>query len=137
MKKSSNKGFSLVELIIVIAIMVILVAVIAPQYLKYVHNSRISTDVQTAADMQTAIATAIADGEEPFNAAGTAIDCSKVDNLDGMPKSKLTKDTTSWKVTGDNVKGVTKIILTYKSVDYECYPDPDNSTDGINAKLKK
>ena len=34
-KKMDNKGFSLVELIIVIAIMVILVAVLAPQYLKY------------------------------------------------------------------------------------------------------
>ena len=37
-KKMNNKGFSLVELIIVIAIMVILVAVLAPQYLKYVEN---------------------------------------------------------------------------------------------------
>lgn len=46
-KKMNNKGFSLVELIIVIAIMVILVAVLAPQYLKYVEKSRVSTDVQT------------------------------------------------------------------------------------------
>ena len=37
-KKMDNKGFSLVELIIVIAIMVILVAVLAPQYLKYVEK---------------------------------------------------------------------------------------------------
>ena len=38
MKKENmnNKGFSLVELIIVIAIMAILIVVLAPQYLKYV-----------------------------------------------------------------------------------------------------
>ncbi|MCM1143504.1 MAG: prepilin-type N-terminal cleavage/methylation domain-containing protein, partial [Lachnoclostridium sp.] len=37
-KEMNNKGFSLVELIIVIAIMVILVAVLAPQYLRYVEK---------------------------------------------------------------------------------------------------
>ncbi|MEL4106314.1 prepilin-type N-terminal cleavage/methylation domain-containing protein [Oscillospiraceae bacterium WX1] len=39
-----NKGFSLVELIIVIAIMAVLVAILAPQYLKYVEKSRVSAD---------------------------------------------------------------------------------------------
>ncbi|MDD6810957.1 MAG: prepilin-type N-terminal cleavage/methylation domain-containing protein [Lachnospiraceae bacterium] len=47
-KEMNNKGFSLVELIIVVAIMVVLVAVLAPQYLKYVEKSRVSADAQTA-----------------------------------------------------------------------------------------
>lgn len=50
-KKMNNKGFSLVELIIVIAIMVILVAVLAPQYLRYVEKSRVSSDVQTTVEL--------------------------------------------------------------------------------------
>lgn len=46
MKKENmnNKGFSLVELIIVIAIMAILIVVLAPQYLKYVEKSRVAAD---------------------------------------------------------------------------------------------
>lgn len=48
-KKKKNGGFTLVELIIVIAIMAALVAVIAPQYIKYVNESRLRAD-QTTAD---------------------------------------------------------------------------------------
>ena len=44
MKKMNNKGFSLVELIIVIAIMAVLVGVLAPQFLRYVEQSRIQKD---------------------------------------------------------------------------------------------
>lgn len=54
-KKMNNKGFSLVELIIVIAIMAILVAVLAPQYLKYVERSRNSTDIDNATEIVTAL----------------------------------------------------------------------------------
>ena len=45
----NNKGFSLVELIIVIAIMVALVAMLAPQFVKYVTRSRDAV-VQNAAE---------------------------------------------------------------------------------------
>lgn len=46
MKKffKNNKGFTLVELIIVIAVMAVLTVVAAPQYLKYVEKSRIGVD---------------------------------------------------------------------------------------------
>lgn len=42
--KKNNKGFSLVELIIVIAIMAVLMAVLAPQFLRYVERSRLQSD---------------------------------------------------------------------------------------------
>ncbi len=54
-KKMNNKGFSLVELIIVIAIMAILVGVLAPQFIKYVQKSRISKDLQNAEELKTAV----------------------------------------------------------------------------------
>ncbi len=95
MKKLNNKGFSLVELIIVIAIMVILVAVLSPVFTKYVERGRKSTDVQTASELVTAIQTAAVD---PFNTtfspSGTKeiVDQDFIDSLDcgsmAVPKVK-------------------------------------------------
>ena len=54
-KKLNNKGFSLVELIIVIAIMAVLIVVLAPQYLRYVERSRNSTDRSNADSIESAL----------------------------------------------------------------------------------
>ena len=59
----NNKGFSLVELIIVIAIMAILVGVMAPQLIKYIEKSKVSADTQLADSVHTAILTAMMDPE--------------------------------------------------------------------------
>jgi len=47
-RRNHNKGFSLVELIIVIAIMAILAAAIAPAVIRYIDKSRKAVDVSTA-----------------------------------------------------------------------------------------
>ena len=62
MKKMNNKGFSLVELIIVIAIMAVLMGVLAPQLLKYVESSRLQADLSAMAEVENA--TKIALGNE-------------------------------------------------------------------------
>lgn len=69
MKK--NKGFSMVELIIVIAIMAILAGALAPALIKYINKSRISTDIQTANTIATAVQTALAN-ESGYDAAPSA-----------------------------------------------------------------
>ena len=61
MKKINNKGFSLVELIVVIAIMAVLIGVLAPQFMKYVEKSRESTDIQNLDTCVSAVRTYYAD----------------------------------------------------------------------------
>ena len=61
--KDNNKGFSLVELIVVIAIMVVLIAVLGSTILGYVEKSKHSKDIQALDALKTAASTYVADGE--------------------------------------------------------------------------
>ena len=61
MKKMNNKGFSLVELIVVIAIMAVLVGVLAPTLIKNVEKSRESTDLQNLDTIRGAVVTTLSD----------------------------------------------------------------------------
>ena len=61
MKKMNNKGFSLIELIIVIAIMAILVAIIAPNLTKYLGKSKTKTDQKNLDEVKQQVQNAISD----------------------------------------------------------------------------
>ncbi len=61
MKKTNNKGFSLVELIIVIAIMAVLIGILAPQFLRYVEKSRLQKDNTALSEIANAAKIAAAD----------------------------------------------------------------------------
>ncbi len=60
-EKKNNKGFSLVELIVVILIMAVLAVALAPQVMKWVGNSRIAADVQTQNDIASIAQLTLAD----------------------------------------------------------------------------
>ena len=59
--ENENKGFSLVELIVVIAIMAVMTSVLAPSLLGYVEKSRMQKDDSAMGEVSNAIKLALAD----------------------------------------------------------------------------
>lgn len=86
MKKTNNKGFSLVELIIVIAIMAILAGAIAPALIKYIDKSRKSNDVTSAKAIKTAIETAMSN-ESFYEYLTTGTSYARIDVEPGVNTS--------------------------------------------------
>lgn len=79
--KKDNNGFSLVELIIVIAIMAILAGAIAPALIRYIDKSRKSNDISAAKTIKTAVETALS-YEKTFELLTTG-DVSTTTDTDG------------------------------------------------------
>ena len=68
-KKMNNKGFSLVELIVVIAIMAVLIGVLAPTLLGNIEKSKLSKDKQAIDELYQAWTNTLGDPkyEPPYN----------------------------------------------------------------------
>lgn len=80
--KKMNKGFSLVELIIVIAIMAILAGAIAPALIRYIDKSRKSNDLSAAKTIKTAVETAMSN-ETTYELLTTCTSSTPKTDLDG------------------------------------------------------
>ena len=78
----NQKGFTLIELMIVVAIIAILAAIAIPQYQNYVARSQISRGIGEVGALKTAVEDCLANGIDPSdatecpNASGSTIDAT-------------------------------------------------------------
>ena len=117
---NENKGFSLVELIVVIAIMAVMTSVLAPSLLGYVEQSRMAKDDSAMGEVNNAIKLALADQNVYdecliYNVKGnfscyvdgdttTNINGNKVEDKNVAPGTKGTIDATDYWHYNDNTR---------------------------------
>lgn len=148
-----NKGFSLIELIVVICIMAILVGFLAPLLIKYVEKTNVSSDYQLADRLRSAVQYAICDVEveqdvasQPYLQAmaasgGMNIDttsmspCVLKDSLEttlGVQLSTLPTFIRSKHGSGSHINvqtiGSNTVIVTITETDSTCGGDTSSSS---------
>ncbi len=121
MQRKVQQGFTLIELMIVVAIIGILAAVAIPQYQNYMVKSRWAATVTGVGQLKTAIASclqendsdiATCDSEADLIAAGTLPTGWTVPDLVDVTTITLTAGTAAIVITGDPTLGSCVVTMT-------------------------
>ena len=136
----NNKGFSLVELIIVIAIMAILIGVMAPQLIKYIEKTNVSSDTQLADTVKSAITTAMLDPAvitsdgytQPTSGSLSDVISGSGDAFEAAVKETLGTDAAGCvaKLKSKGADGITVYIVNSNSVHVEIDNSHADGKDG-------
>ena len=147
-EKMNNKGFSLVQLIIVIAIMAILSAALAPQLMKYIEKSRKSTDQSSCTSIESCVNAALAEEKiykevaSKGNGADVVIKV-KVDDSTGTITFNAEKlgdnNTTGTSISSEMCKELNETLASLKApkqtgkTQYEITIKTGSATDGTTS----
>lgn len=152
-QKKKNKGFSMVELIIVIAIMAVLAGALAPALIKYIEKSRRTVDIGSADELQAALQRVLARTEFPpangqtiiilnesttYSDPATSVKDELCIELDGhIPEVKSFKGYYWYIIYDGNYGSVPEVHLTDSatgSPKYELYPDNTDFAEMVDKR---
>lgn len=142
MSQKNNKGFSLVELIVVVAIMAVLMGILVPTLVKNVEKSKKQKDASAIEEIRSTMVTTLADPtysdiEATIVYDGTTIDVDTPKNITALEppivKTFLTAvsaDVKDWKFTSKAYKADDQVtfvisgqmVTVYREAEGESVP---------------
>lgn len=144
MSQKNNKGFSLVELIVVVAIMAVLMGILVPTLVKNVEKSKKQKDSSAVEEIRTTMVTNLADplysdleATITYNGTNsnskqitiTAPDNAPADDTDlGKFLAAVSSDVKDWKFTSKDYKAKPKVTFVIKDQMVTTYSDALNES---------
>lgn len=116
--RNKKKGFTLIEMIVVVAIIAILVAIGVPQITKQINNSKKKADIANAKNIATAIQQKVANGDVTGLSSSYALVTTNFISADEMPAVKYNN---TW-----------KFVYKYNSSDDTVYVGVTTNKDSIS-----
>lgn len=139
MSQKNNKGFSLVELIVVVAIMAVLMGILVPTLVKNVEKSKKQKDTSAVEEIRTTMVTNLADPlysdlEATITYNGTDSNSKKItittpDNTPaattdlGKFLAAVSSDVKDWTFTSKDYKAKPKVTFVIKDQMVTTYSD--------------
>lgn len=122
MSQKNNKGFSLVELIVVVAIMAVLMGILVPTLVKNVEKSKKQKDASAIEEIRSTMVTTLADPtysdiEATIVYDGTTIDVDNPKSVDAVEPIADTEVETFLKAVSADVKDWKFTSKAYKADD--------------------
>lgn len=133
MKKNNNKGFTLMEMLIVVAIIAVLVAIAIPVFTNQLEKAREATDAANIRSTYAEVmACALTDAADNINGVKKTVTDGKAvwsKDVDAVQKQKDWQNTSITEIAGIKLADATKPIaaqslkgwtVTYSEVSGEC-----------------
>ena len=143
MSQKNNKGFSLVELIVVVAIMAVLMGILVPTLVKNVEKSKKQKDASAIEEIRSTMVTTLADPtysdiEATIVYDGTTIDIDVPKTSDPVPPindddvtnflTAVNADVENWTFTSKAYKADDEVTFVIKDQKVTVYREAEGET---------